>query len=109
MNEKLGWADKKVGTFKYITSKSFRTFFLNELEDEDLNYRTIRLMMGHKMPGVDQNYSKKKAAKFLKTYKKGLHRLTFAEKPVLIQGDNDEEIKAMKEELHNVLKLIKKR
>lgn len=88
-NRNLGWQDKRVGNYSYITSKSFRVFFANELDDADLDYRKIRLMMGHKMPGVDRNYFKKNAKKLLEEYKKGLHRLTFKEKLLTIEREGD--------------------
>lgn len=44
--------DKKIGTYNYVTSKSFRTFFANELENAEVYFKQIRLMMGHKQQGV---------------------------------------------------------
>lgn len=97
-NQQLGWEDKHIGTFHYVTSKSFRTFFANELDDEGLDYRQIRLMMGHRMPGVDPNYFKNNAPKLLETYKKGLHRLTFI-KTVDTVEVKSEEYKVLEAEL----------
>ncbi|MEN6553441.1 MAG: hypothetical protein ABFC34_11235, partial [Methanobacterium sp.] len=96
MNKKL-WGDKKVGNFAFVTSKSFRTFFANEMEDAEVYYKHIRLMMGHKQAGVTQNYFKSNAAKMLKSYLKGVHRLTFLEEVTVIDN-TDEKLLALEEE-----------
>jgi len=85
-NKQLGWQDKKIGTYHYITSKTFRTFFANEMEDEEIFEKHIRGMMGHKFPGVTQNYFKANVGKMLKSYLKGVHRLTFLEEISVIDN-----------------------
>jgi len=96
LNRKLGWKDKKIGTFGFVTSKSFRTFFANEMEDAEVYYKHIRLMMGHKQPGVTQNYFKSKAPKMLQSYLNGVHRLTFLEEVTVIDN-TDVIVKEMEE------------
>jgi integrase len=120
LNEKLGWRDKKIGRFGFVTSKSFRTFFANEMEDEEVFEKHIRLMMGHKQAGVTQNYFKTKAPKMLKSYLKGVHRLTFLEEITVIDNTEDfllefekreekrdEEMKQLREDLDRALQLQK--
>lgn len=97
-NEKLGWKDKKVGAFNFVTSKSFRTFFANEMEDAEVNYKHIRLMMGHHQAGVTQNYFKSNAKKMLKSYLKGVNRLTFMENLQIVDY-TDEKVSALEAEL----------
>lgn len=96
INEKAGWKGKKIGAFQYVTTKTFRTFFGNELEDEEVRHEHIRLMMGHRQPGVTDNYFKKNAIKMLESYIKGVHRLTFMEK-LQVVDHTTEEIKKLKE------------
>nr|WP_319372508.1 hypothetical protein [uncultured Methanobacterium sp.] len=111
MNKKL-WGDKKVGKFAFVTSKSFRTFFANEMEDAEVYYKHIRLMMGHKQAGVTQNYFKSNAAKMLKSYLKGVHRLTFLEEVTVIDNTDEkllaleEENRQMKKDLEHFKKMI---
>ncbi|KAF5031755.1 hypothetical protein DSECCO2_624450 [anaerobic digester metagenome] len=95
-NKKLGWNSKRIGTYHYVTSKTFRTFFANEMEDEEIFEKHIRAMMGHKFPGVTQNYFKANVVKMLKSYLKGVHRLTFLEEVTVIDN-TDVIVKEMEE------------
>jgi hypothetical protein len=98
INVKAGWEDKRIGAFKYVTSKTFRTFFGNELEDEGIRHEHIRLMMGHRMPGVTDNYFKKNTMKMLESYMEGVHRLTFMEKVQTVDHTN-ERVQTLEDEL----------
>lgn len=81
-------------------------------------YKHIRLMMGHKQAGVTQNYFKTKAPKMLKSYLKGVHRLTFLEEITVIDNtddlllelekrneERDEEMKQLRKDLDRALQL----
>jgi len=105
-NKNLGWKGKQVGNYSYVTSKSFRVFFANELDDEGLDYRKIRLMMGHKMAGVDRNYFKKNDKNLLEEYKKGLHRITFKENITTVERES-EALQEMKEINQQILQELK--
>lgn len=104
-NKQLGWKDKRIGTYHYVTSKTFRTFFANEMEDEEIFEKHIRGMMGHKFQGVTQNYFKSNVAKMLKSYLKGVHRLTFLEKvnTVTIESKESKELREKIELIESVL------
>ena len=56
LNKRLGHKHNKEGLFRPITSHMFRKFFNTRLANTEMGYEARKTMMGHVIPGVDDNY-----------------------------------------------------
>jgi len=56
LNKRLGHKHNVDGLFRPITSHMFRKFFNTQLANTEMSYEARKTMMGHVIPGVDDNY-----------------------------------------------------
>lgn len=102
LNKKIGWENRKIGYFNYITTKSFRTYFANTLESYGVQEKFIRTMMGHKQMGIRQFYHKLNIALLLKEYSQALPGLVFIEQ-IQVVDTSEEQMKEFKQEMEDRL------
>lgn len=96
LNKKI-FQDRKLGHSRFITAKSFRTFFAITLERYKIPDQHIRRMMGHRQIGIRQSYQKLNISLLMDFYKSALEGLTFLE-DVQVVDHTAEELKAWNEE-----------
>ena len=87
INQAAGW--RKEGYNHYFTTRTLRKYFSNTLERLKIPYHYIRIMMGHKVRGVNQNYFKLDIEALKESYIDALPSLTFLEKVSVLEKEID--------------------